>query len=66
MITIKDSFKVPSIKEVVKEIEHIPKCPRSGEMNILHLYMDRKRLFISDNYSSKENCRKSKKEIFHF
>lgn len=48
MITIKDSFKVPSIKEVVKEIEHIPKCPRSGEINILHLYMERKRLSLSN------------------
>lgn len=66
MITIKDSFKVPSIKEVVKEIEHIPKCPRSGEMNILHLYMDRKRLFISDNYSSKEMVEKAKKKSFIF
>lgn len=63
---IKDSFKVPSIKEVVKEIEHIPKCPRSGEINILHLYMERKHLSISNNYNSKENGRKSKKEIFHF
>lgn len=48
MITIKDSFKVSSIKEVVKEIEHIPKCPRSGEINILHLYMERKRLSLSN------------------
>lgn len=30
MITIKDSFKVPSIKEVVKEIEHIPNVPEAG------------------------------------
>lgn len=49
---MKDSFKVPSIKEVVKEIEHVPKCPRSGEINILHLYMERKRLSIPNNYSS--------------
>ena len=47
MTVIKDSFKVPSIKEVVKEIEHIPKCPKSGETNILYLYMERKRLFLS-------------------
>lgn len=66
MTMAKDSFKVSSIKEVVKEIEHIPKCPRSGEINILHLYMERKHLSISNNYSSKENGRKSKKEIFHF
>lgn len=66
MTMAKDSFKVSSIKEVVKEIEHIPKCPRSGEINILHLYMERKHLSIPNNYGSKENGRKSKKEIFHF
>lgn len=26
-----------SIKEVIKEIEHIPKCPRSGEINLYYL-----------------------------
>lgn len=26
-----------SIKEVVKGIEHIPKCPRSGEINLYYL-----------------------------
>lgn len=26
-----------SIKEVVKDIEHIPKCPRSGEINLYYL-----------------------------
>lgn len=26
-----------SIKEVVKGIEHIPKCPRSGETNLYYL-----------------------------
>ena len=26
-----------SIKEVVKDIEHIPKCPRSGEDNLYYL-----------------------------
>lgn len=35
---------VPSLREVLKEIERIPKCPRSGEVNILHLCMERKRL----------------------
>nr|DAI83697.1 MAG TPA: hypothetical protein [Caudoviricetes sp.] len=26
-----------TIKEVIKEIEHIPKCPRSGEVNLYHI-----------------------------
>ncbi|UWF79545.1 MAG: hypothetical protein [Bacteriophage sp.] len=26
-----------SIKEVIKEIEHIPKCPRSGEVNLYYI-----------------------------
>lgn len=26
-----------SIKEVIKDIEHIPKCPRSGEVNLYHI-----------------------------
>jgi hypothetical protein len=26
-----------SIKEVINEIEHIPKCPRSGEFNLYYL-----------------------------
>lgn len=26
-----------SIKEVIKEIEHIPKCPRSGEINLYYI-----------------------------
>jgi hypothetical protein len=26
-----------SIKEVVKDIEHIPKCPRSGEIHLYYL-----------------------------
>lgn len=40
MTMAKDSFKVSSIKEVVKEIEHIPKCPRSGEINISIMYLE--------------------------
>jgi hypothetical protein len=26
-----------SIKEVIKEIEHIPKCPRSGDINLYYI-----------------------------
>lgn len=26
-----------SIKEVINEIEHIPKCSRSGEVNLYHV-----------------------------
>lgn len=26
-----------SIKEVIKDIEHIPKCPQSGEYNLYYL-----------------------------
>lgn len=26
-----------SIKEVIKGIEHIPKCPKSGEYNLYYL-----------------------------
>lgn len=26
-----------SIKEVIKEIEHIPKCSRSGEVNLYYI-----------------------------
>lgn len=47
MIVRKDNYKVSSLKKVIKEIEHIPKCPRSGEINILHLYMERNRLSLS-------------------
>lgn len=25
------------IKEVIKDIEHIPKCPRSGEINLMYV-----------------------------
>lgn len=35
---------VRTIGGIMKEIERIPKCPRSGEVNILHLCMERKRL----------------------
>lgn len=32
-----------SIKEIIKEIEHIPKCPRSGEMNLYYIIKLRKK-----------------------
>lgn len=25
------------IKEVINDIEHIPKCPRSNEINLIHV-----------------------------
>lgn len=34
-----------SLKEVVKDIEHIPKCPRSREINLYYLI---KRLYGTD------------------
>lgn len=38
---------VRTIGGIMKKIEHIPKCQRSGEMNIFYLYMKRKCLFLS-------------------
>lgn len=46
-----------SIKEVIKEIEHIPKCPRSGEINLCYMIMLHK---------SKEDGTRNKKEVFCF
>lgn len=30
-------INMKSIKEVINEIEHIPKCPRSGEINLYYI-----------------------------